>query len=266
MPDQTFVDRLLQATPSWLIGLVVFLLMLAAAWWGTRLRRTHRSAGLDGDAATREGYIVSGVVGLLALLLGFTFGLAVDRFDARRLLVLDAANAIRTAWLQSQTFGEPHRTALGGLFVNYADNRLAAGSTGDPDEAIRLMAEGRALRGHLWSTSLAAIAGQRDDISSAYMGSVNRLLEVGAARLAARETHVPSRVFVILFVYMIVTALILGFVIGGRHWPSVIVLLLLTTMAYGLIFDMDGATDGAVRESQQPMRDLRAEPPPPPGG
>jgi hypothetical protein len=117
----------------------------------------------------------------------------------------------------------------------------------------------------MWSASLAAIAPQRDDISSAFMGSMNQLLEIGAARLTAREAHVPSRVFVIIFVYMVVTAFILGFVIGRRHWLSVAVMLALTTMAYALIFDIDSATGGAVRESQQPMRELRAELGVPPG-
>ena len=64
-----------------------------------------------------EGYVVSATLGLLALLLGFTFSLAIQRFETRRELVLADANAIGTAYLRVQLLDEPHRSRLSGLLI-----------------------------------------------------------------------------------------------------------------------------------------------------
>ena len=87
-------------------------------------RRKATGSGLATD--NQEGYIVSGVLGLLALMLGFTLAMAVDRFDTRRVLVLQDANAIGTTYLRAQLLDEPHRSRISRLLVDYTDNRIAA--------------------------------------------------------------------------------------------------------------------------------------------
>ncbi|HPU16762.1 MAG TPA: hypothetical protein PK808_11795, partial [Polymorphobacter sp.] len=101
-------------------GGILLALMVLAALAGNQLReyqdrrRTRRDktpTGIDGQ----EGYITSAVLGLLALLMGFTFALAVDRFETRRVLVIAEANAIGSAYLRAQLLPEPHRTRVSGL-------------------------------------------------------------------------------------------------------------------------------------------------------
>jgi hypothetical protein len=244
---------MLYLVPTWVVSLGAFLAMIAGGLYGERLWRNRPT---DDRASTEEGYLVSGVVGLLALLLGFTFALAVDRFETRRQLVLEEASAIRTAYLRAQTFGDPHRTQLDGLFKLYAGNRIVLGTMAPGDEFTRRVALNADLQRRLWATSLAAIATQRDDISSAYMDSMNHVFEVGAARRAARGARVPPRVFGILAVYMVTTSIVLGYVMGPRRRRAILALLALTTLSYGLILDIDEATGGAIRESQGPMRDM----------
>jgi hypothetical protein len=257
------LEGLFYQIPSIVFALGALVIMIAGALYGERLWRKRPD---DERASSEEGYIVSGVVGLLALLLGFTFSLALDRYEARRALVLEEANSIRTAYMRSQTFGEPHRTRLGRLFVAYARNRVALGSAspGDDEFMGRVALNGN-LQRQLWAVSLAAISGQRDDISSAYMDSMNHVIEVGAARRAAREVRVPPRVFFILAIYMTTTAIVLGYVMGPRRRKAIIALLVLTTLSYGLVLDIDDATGGGIRENQRPMQSMVPflVPPPP---
>lgn len=240
--------------PSFVFALGALVLMIAGALYGERLFRSRPD---DERASSEEGYIVSGVVGLLALLLGFTFSLALDRYETRRGLVLEEANSIRTAYMRSQTFADPRRTELDRLFVAYARNRVALGSShpGDEEFMNRVALNGR-LQRQLWATSLAAISGQRDDISSAYMDSMNQVIEIGAARRAAREVRIPPRVFLILAIYMTTTAVVLGYVMGPRRRKAILALLVLTTLCYGLVLDIDDATGGAIRENQRPMQNM----------
>ena len=81
--------HVMDAAPALIAGLLLFGLMLAAALFGRRLRRGHiLRFGDDGEGKGQEEIILSAVLGLLALLLGFTFSLAVDRFEMRRALVV----------------------------------------------------------------------------------------------------------------------------------------------------------------------------------
>jgi len=248
MPEGLFYQ-----VPTWAITLGAFIAMIGGTLIGERLWRKRPT---DDRASTEEGYIVSGVVGLLALLLGFTFALAVDRFESRRMLVVEEANALRTTYLRAQTFGDPHRARLDGLLAAYARNRLALGELAPGDEFMRLATANADLQRRLWTASLAAIATQRDDISSAYMDSMNHVFEVAGARRAARAARVPPRTFVILVLYMVASAVVFGYVIGPRRRRAIIALMALTSMTYGLILDIDNSTGGAIRESQRPMRDL----------
>jgi hypothetical protein len=203
---------------------------------------------------------LSGIVGLLALLLGFTFALAVDRFEARRLLVLEEANAIRAAFVQAQTFEAPYRDRLDTVLAAYAENRLRLGQARQgSDEFAGLLARNHELKRMLWASSLAAVAPSRDDVSASYLEAMRDVLTVGAERRAAREAHVPLRVFELLLIYMIAASGTLGYVMGPRRRPIIIVMIALTTLSYVLILDIDGATGGGIKESQQPMAELIPE-------
>src|SRR5262245_19558933 len=94
---------LLGQVPLWVAGFIILAVLLVIGGVGYGLRRAydkrHPSSDKDDKESGQEGYLVSVVLGLFALLLGFTFALAVDRFDMRRGFVLDEANAIGTAYL-----------------------------------------------------------------------------------------------------------------------------------------------------------------------
>jgi hypothetical protein len=251
-----FVDWVYADAPTGLLAAAILGLLFAASLLGRWFKR-RRHAKAEADESTEEGYILSGVLGLLALLLGFSFALAVDRFDARRLLVLEESNAVRAAWIRTATLDEPHRSRVQGLLAEYLDNRLALAGTTDRDVGARLLADTHDLQRRMWTATVAAVQPRRDDISASFMDAMSTVIEIGAARRAARQAHVPGQVFTVLLIYMIVSAGVLGYVMRPSRRAAIVVLLVLLTMSYLLIFDIDGATRGGVRESQRPMEDLK---------
>ena len=94
------LNRLLLKSPFWLLGIIILGAMIAAALIGWRARlwqNSARASSPEDDVGERqEGHIVAAVIGLLALLTGFTFALALERYDTRRERVLSEANAIGT--------------------------------------------------------------------------------------------------------------------------------------------------------------------------
>ena len=252
-------DRIFLYWPIWLIALATLVLLIGMMFLGAliRRRREGRAEGED-EARTHEGYIVSGALGLLALLLGFTFALAVDRFDARRGLVLEEANAIGTTYLRAQLLDEPHRSRLSRLLVGYAQNRLDLANASDYERRVTLMAQTNAYQTRLWAETVAAIRPIRGQvIAGTFVETMNATIDAGAARVAARRAHVPGRVMVALLVYMAVAAFLFGFAMPPRRRPTTTaVLLTLLTLSYALILDIDRPTGGSIREPQAAMQDL----------
>lgn len=257
----------LSQTSLLLIGILLFAAMSASAALGVAMRgRRPQGAtakGESGKAADdaesgQEGYIVSAVLGLLALLMGFTFSLAVDRFDTRRHLVLEEANAIGTAYLRAQLLSEPHRTRMTQLLVRYTDNRLALGKA-KPGQASQLLATNDALLTDIWAATSAAFETIKTlNFSGAYLNSVNALIDLDESRKAARAARVPPEVFAVLLIYLVVTAGVLGYVLRGRRGQFAAAFLLgLLTLSLLLILDIDRPVLGGISESQRPMEDLQ---------
>jgi len=247
----------LDGLPIWATAIILILLLVVANVGGYSLRR-RLSPGAAGDDSGQEGLLISAILGLLALLMGFTFALAVERFETRRLLVLEEANAIRTTYFQAQTFDEPDRAELSNLIADYLDNRLALGGATTVEKAAPLAAQSEALRRTMALTTVRAVNKRRDDISSTFLGSMSNLFEVASARRTEREAHVPRRVFAVLVIYMLVAAGGMGYIFGERYRAPVSIVLVLAALSYLLVVDIDGATGGGVRESQLPMEELKA--------
>ncbi|MET0984926.1 MAG: hypothetical protein ABW034_05905 [Steroidobacteraceae bacterium] len=85
---------------------------------GYRLGRRHRASGVDEARKSHVGALEAALLGLLALLLGFTFSMAVSRFDTRKSLVLEEANAIGVAHLRTRLIASPEREQFHLLLVD----------------------------------------------------------------------------------------------------------------------------------------------------
>ena len=250
--------RWLESAPTWQIGLILLVAMFVASLFGEWLSgRTAKAK--DQDDGGKEGYIVSATLGLLALLMGFTFSLAVDRFEARRLLVLEESNAIGTTYLRTQMLEPVDRARISKMLVDYTDNRITLAKA-PIDQVPSLLAKNDQMLTDLWTATLAAWPSIKGlDFSSAYLDSMNNMIDLDAARKAARLARVPSAVFFVLFVYVITSAGVLGYAGANKEGRGATAFLfILLTISLLLTLDIDRPRSGRITESQAPMERLRA--------
>lgn len=253
------VEAIWLTTPIWLIALIVYIGMILASLIGWRLHR--QSLEKDKERATsEEGYVVSGVMGLLALLIGFTFAMAVDRFDSRRQMVIEEANAIGTAYLRTQMLAEPHRTRISDILTRYTENRLALSLVEINEGQPALLEKSDQLSALLWSATVSAFPTIRElPFSAPYVASINQLIDMDAARQQVRRTHVPMEVLLLLLVYLFMAAAVLGYALLGRQGRiTASLLLLLYGSSLVLVIDLDRPNRGGIQESQRPMELLLA--------
>jgi hypothetical protein len=216
----------------------------------------------------QEGYVVGTVYTLLGLLIGFTFAMAVERFETRRQLVVEDADSIEQLYLRAQLLDEPHRSRFSNLLVRYTQNHIQLAQTHrDNAAASKLIAEDQQLLRDLWTATVPAFQSIRTiDFSSSFVDSVNQVVKADADRKAARRAQIPSTVIAMLILYSLIAAALLGAVMRGRKGEvASIIMLALSVLALMLIVDINRPVSGTIHESQEPMKRmlmrLQANPP-----
>jgi hypothetical protein len=249
----------LDMTPLWVIGLLLLsALTISVALGYAGQSQLQRKADTGVEPPPGGAHLLSAVLGLLALLLGFSFSMAMDRYDTRRQLVVQEANALGTTWLRVQLLDEPDRTVMSDLLRRYVDARLVwSESTAESPPEVGTVA----LQQQLWAATGVALRSDSPPLlTRGVMDSLNESIDLASTRTAARAAHIPGFVQGLLLVYAILSMAMLGTVLGNSlklHLPQTALLLVLLTLAHLMVLDLDRPRAGSIQVSQQPMEALR---------
>src|SRR6266480_5557471 len=129
------INGLLDALPLWGVFIAILFVVLISVECGYRLGKYRRSRH-EQEKQAPVGTMVGATLGLLAFILAFTFGLAAARFDTRRQVLLDEANAIGTTYLRAGMLPEQGEK-IRALLRDYVGVRLNAVRPGNAAEGIR---------------------------------------------------------------------------------------------------------------------------------
>jgi hypothetical protein len=257
--------------PLWLLTVIFFVALLVARELGAflRTRRNRRKVqqpGTPSDVAAGEGdsFSTNTVLGLLALLIGFTFSLALGRYDERRSLVLHEANALGTTWLRTDLLETPDAERVRAVLRRYVDARVDFAKAKTAQQEVEQYARSSALQAELWAAVMAATTSFRDTPRASLMiTSTNESIDLAGERFAARQDHIPHRILRMLFLFALFAAGLLGYE-RVRQRTSTTLLLLLFSLAVGLVLDLDLPSTGGINVPQDPMLDLQRSLAPPP--
>ena len=92
-----FLDNI----PVWVLFIITTLVFSIAVELGFRVGKFIHER-LEREQNPMVGTILGASLGLLAFFLAFTFNMAGSRYDTRKQLVLDEANAIETTYLRAK--------------------------------------------------------------------------------------------------------------------------------------------------------------------
>jgi hypothetical protein len=248
----------IETFPLLLIALIVQALLFAGFELGFRIPIWMRREPANEAESGGLDHLFAAVLGLLALLLGFTFSLSLTRFEAKRDLVLQEANAIGTTWLRAQLLEEPNRGQMLGLLRDYVDARL---DWSEAEHASDDLERTSALQAKLWAvTGDAMRSDSSPQIARATLEAMNQSFDMASARQAARSAHIPDRVLHVLILYALLSVVMLGYILSVSHKAHRLatgLLLVLLNLAILVILDIDRSRTGAIQVSQQPMEVLK---------
>ena len=248
---------ILDATPLWLLSLATILVCLLSVEAGFRLGRWARGRSAP-ETEAPVGSMVGAVLGLLAFLLAFTFGMAGDRYAARRALVLDEANAVGTAWLRAGLLPEPAGSEVRAMLREYVEVRLDAVLN---DRVAAGIAESERLHQALWA--IAQSTGQANpgsELIPLFIDSLNEVIDLHASRVTAGiRNRVPETIWIALFLLAILAMAPMGYhsgITGSRRTAAVLPLTIAFSVVIVLIADLDTPQRGLLTVNQAALQDV----------
>lgn len=254
-------QELLYNLDLWFVFGASILFFLLGDEIGFRLGRRKRPT-VDEDARSQIITIQGAMLGLLALLLGFTFSMAMSRFELRKQQVLEESNAIGTTYLRAQLMPEPPRKEVSNLLRQYVDVRLQFYQAGMDVQKLRGAKEQtERLQLQLWSWASAwADKDPRAVTAGLFLQSLNETIDLHSKGLTALENHVPEIILVLLYFVALVAIGLIGYgcgLAGRRNFMVTMVASLLIAAVILVIIDLDRPRRGLIKVGLGRMVELR---------
>jgi hypothetical protein len=230
--------------------LMVFLCMLGLidAGWKLGRRRLEQNKGEQPGLGVMEAF----VFGLLGLLIAFNFTGAMSRFDVRRALITEEANAISTAYLRLDLLPAASREPLQAEFKTYTESRLEYFRNFNDRAATKKRAELHVqMQGKIWSQAVAACQSQPSTPATMLLlPALNEMIDITTTREMALRTHPPMASVILLACLALASSFLAGFAMresSVRSWPHIITFLLMAGATLYLIMDVEYPRVGLVR-------------------
>ncbi|HUZ65813.1 MAG TPA: hypothetical protein VMU82_19085 [Acetobacteraceae bacterium] len=238
-----------------LIVLIAAALLGAATVLGQFCAARDPVAGGENPLAPIQG----ATLGLAGLLIAFSFSMALHRYEQRRTLVVEKANAIGTTALRASLLPAPFGDAATPLLRRYVAVRLAYFAAGTAPAAIAAAEAGAArLQGRLWQLAEHAAGPAPNAITASFVRSLNQMIDLEAERDAARRNRLPPVVWAGLLVVTLGASFFTGSSLRGRHPLALATLPLILALVLGMIGELDTPRGGLVQISQHSMVRLQA--------
>ena len=255
------MKELMYDIPAGLLGLGLLVVTVAAVEIGYRagIRQRERT---DEPSRAHIHLTETSMLGLLALLLAFSFSTALQRYDSRSDQVVDEANAIGTLWLRTDLLPTELRDEARRLVRRYVDVQVEATRLDTANDAWRVaVGEIGSLQSELWAFARRATDLDPNIVRSGlFVQALNDTFDSFGRRDAGLTRHVPEPVLLLLFSVFVVAAAIVGYASGtaGHRPPTVsLVMVALIVLLVSVILDLDRPRRGLIEVPKQNLYDLQ---------
>ncbi len=231
-------------------GILLFPVMLISLEIGRRLGLRRLAEDPEG-ARAGAGAVEGAVFALFGLLIAFTFTSAASRYEARRDLLVQHANAIGTAWLRLDLLPAAVQPALRQDFRLYVDTVIKlpqqVGNQQGIDQGLAQLGK---LQDNIWNLAQAAASRDgRPQVATLVLPALNDMFDLGASRYAAGKYHVSLVIVVLLLLLSVLASLLAGYGMAWarrRNWLHMIIFSALVTLTLFVILDLELPRHGLI--------------------
>jgi len=228
---------------------IVFIVSLIAQWLaayaGDYLRRRGRAVRKD----EREDLdiVEAATLTLLALIIGFSFSMAVTRYDLRKNYEEAEANAIGTEDVRADLLPAADAVTVRELLRRYLDQRIASYLSREEREIGQADTESAKLQAALWSAILPAANARPTPVTALVVAGMNDVLNSQSRTQAAWWNRIPGAAWSLMGLIAVSCNLLLGY--GQRRKGALLLLVLpvVVSISFLLIADIDSPRGGIIR-------------------
>jgi len=226
----------------------------ASAWLGFRLH--SRQATRTGAEDSEFTFVLGGALTLLGLLAGFTFSMAVGRYDQRKNLEEAEANAIGTQYVRLDLLPGSDAAHLRELLLRYVDQRVRFYTTRDDRQLREIDAEAARLQGELWSAVARDAAAQPNAVTAQAVQGMNDVLNSQGYTQAAYWNRIPRAAWLLLVAISIFCNVLIGYGASARRASSFLIMPIALSITLFLIADIESPRGGVIRVHPQNLEAL----------
>jgi len=241
--------------------LVFFVITLALLWIVSQIGAYCREQSLDKDLDEEYFSLILGAtLTLLGLMIGFTFAMAVSRYDQRKDYEEREANAIGTEYVRLDLLSAANAAELRALLSEYLDLRIVYYTNRDSELLRQTRAKTSQLQSELWSEVTASVTAQPtaqpNAISALALSGMNDVLNSEGYTEAAWRNRVPLAAWILLISVAAYCNFLLGYGAHGKTSLLLLVLPIALAISFFLIADIDSPRHGVIHVQPQNLESL----------
>jgi len=239
---------------------LVFLLSFFVLWLSERIGASFLKRRWKMEDKTREefGVILAATLTLLGLIIGFSFSMAVNRYDQRKNYEEAEANAIGTEYVRADLLPAVDAAKVRVLLRNYLDQRVLFYITRDEQQLRRINARTAQLQTELWSAVLAPAAAQPTPVVALAVSGMNDVLNSQGYTQAAWWNRIPIAAWGLVAALSICCNVLVGY--GARNVKAAgilhLILPFVVSISFFLIAEIDSPRSGVIRVHPQNLESL----------
>jgi hypothetical protein len=228
----------------------IFAVALVVQGLGAFLGHALRKRGAPAAAGERATFntILGSTLTLLALIIGFTFSMSVNRYDGRKSFEAAEATAIGAEYFRADLLPPVAAARMRALLVGYAEQRIQWYRVSDPARVARIQSETARLQSELWSAVTGPANAAPNSLTAALaVWGMNDILDAQSFAAAASRNHIPIGAWVLMLLIAFAGNLLLGAHEQRASAAILIVLPVVVSVPFLLIADIDSPRAGIIR-------------------
>jgi hypothetical protein len=238
-----------------LVFLVSAVLLWLATWIGAAIFRRRKA--LDEHSRSDFTAVAGAILTLQALIIGFTFSMAVSRYDLRKSFEEAEANAIGTEFVRADLLPAADAARVRDLLIRYVELRIRDYETRSQAELARIKDQTGRLQTQLWSAVRSPATAQPTPVSALAVSGMNDVLNSQGYTQAAWWNRIPMAAWWLMAAIALFGCMLVGY--GARAFKAeayfIWVLPLAISVSFFLIADIDSPRGGLIRVKPQNLID-----------
>jgi hypothetical protein len=237
---------------------IIFVVSLLGLWLSAQVGAFFRIRlrPVAEDQRQDLNLVIGAALTLLGLLIGFSFSMAISRYDQRKNYEEEEANAIGTEYLRADLLPGEQATKVRELLVRYVDQRVRFYEVRDNTDLIRINRDTAQLQKELWSEIRATATSQPTPVVALVVGGMNDVLNTQGYTQAAWWNRIPVAAWILMVAIAVCCNILIGYVAHRSATLVFIVLPLAVSIAFLLIADIDSPRGGVIHVRPQNLVSL----------